>query len=194
MSSSQTLRTFLPRYLDSLITSTMSPSHDNICVGRRCLRAIVFLAIIAAGCQSPSPRTQDSAETLDTTAIRASIDSLAANVMRSNETGDAELFATAWAKDGIMSDAGTPPVHGRDSIVARFRRRPPLPPGAKMTIHPTEFRIQSAEWAYIMGVDTLTSPSSNASGPIQKTFTFLVVLRKTSEGWQTYREVLSANQ
>ncbi len=176
------------------ITSTMPPSHDNIHVGRRCLSAIAFIAIIAAGCRSPSPLTQDSTETLDTTAIRASIDSLAANVMRSHETGDAELFATTWAKDGIMSDAGTPPVHGRDSIVARFRRRPPLPPGAKMIIHPTELRIQSAEWAYVMGVDTLTSPSSNDSGPTQKTFTFLVVLRKTSEGWQTYREVLSANQ
>lgn len=27
-----------------------------------------------------------------------------------------------------------------------------------------------------------------------ETSTFLVLIRKTAEGWQTYREVLSANQ
>jgi uncharacterized protein (TIGR02246 family) len=131
---------------------------------------------------------------IDTTAIRAAIDSLAANVMRANATGDADLFAAPWAADGIMSESGSTPVHGRDSIVARFRRRPPLPPGATMAIHPTDFVIQSPEWAYVMGVDTLTYTPLNASTPIQETSTFLVILHKTSEGWRTYREVLAANQ
>ena len=63
-----------------------------------------------------------------------------------------------------------------------------------MTIHPTELRIQSEEWAYVMGVDTLRFSPPNAATPVQQTFTFLVVLHKTPEGWQTYREVLSANQ
>lgn len=155
---------------------------------------VVFIGVIATSCQSPIQRAPDSSEAFDTTAIRASIDSLAAKVMRANETGDAELFGATWAEDGIMSEAGSPPVHGRDSIVAKFRRRPPLPAGAKMTIHPTELQIQSAEWAYVMGVDTLTYTPPNASTAIRETSTFLVVLRKTSEGWQTYREVLSANQ
>ena len=153
-----------------------------------------FIGIIAAACQSPKQQLAGSSEALDTAGIRASIDSLAANVMRANQTGDAELFAKTWAVDGILSDAGSPPVHGRDSIVARFRRRPPLPPGARMTIHPTELRIHSDEWAHVMGVDTLRFTPPNAASPVQETFTFLVVLHKTSEGWQTYREVLSANQ
>ena len=127
-------------------------------------------------------------------AIRAAIDSLGSKVMRANETGDAELYASLWAEDGIMSYPGGPPIHGRDSIVARFRRRPPLPPGATMTIHPTELRIQSAEWAYVMGTDTFRLAPSNGSAAAPETFTFLVVLRRTAEGWQTYREILSANQ
>jgi hypothetical protein len=45
-----------------------------------------------------------------------------------------------------------------------------------------------------MGVDTLTFTPPRASAPVQQTSTFLVILRKTAEGWQTYREVLSANQ
>jgi uncharacterized protein (TIGR02246 family) len=157
------------------------------------LRATAIMGIIIGACQSPS-RSASKTEAFDTTAIRASIDSLAANVMRANETGDAELYATTWATDGIMSEAGSPPLRGRDAIVAKFRERPPLPPGAKVTVHPNEFHIQSAEWAYVMGVDTLRFTPPKASAPVLQTSTFLVILRKTAEGWQTYREVLSANQ
>lgn len=159
-----------------------------------CLHAVLLVSLIGVACESPREETAGSNAPLDTVSIRASIDSLAANVMRANETGDAALYATTWAVDGMMADAGSPPVYGRDSIVAHFRRRPPLPPGARMTIHPTELQIQSAEWAYVMGVDTLTFTPANAATPTQQTFTFLVILRKTSEGWQTYREVLSPNQ
>ena len=153
--------------------------------------AVVALAV---ACQPQTPDSSTEAAALDTTAIRASIDSLAANVMRAEEAGDAELFATTWATDGIMALPGKPPLHGRDSIVAYFRRRPPLPPGAKMTIHPTELQILSPHWAYVFGVDSLTFTPQGANSPVHETSTFLVVLRKTSEGWQSYREVLSANQ
>jgi uncharacterized protein (TIGR02246 family) len=156
--------------------------------------AIAAIGIATGACEPERQEYPERAEVLDTTAIRASIDSLALNVMRANETGDAELYASVWAVDGVMSNAGSPPVHGRDAIVAEFRRRPPLPPGARMTIHPTELKIQSAEWAYVMGVDTFRYTPPNAAAPVLETYTFLVILRKTAEGWQTYREVLSANQ
>jgi uncharacterized protein (TIGR02246 family) len=126
--------------------------------------------------------------------IGASLDSLGAVVMQANQTGDAELFASTWAQDGIMSTPGSPPIHGRDSIVAAFRRRPPLAPGSSMTIHPTEMQILSPEWAYVFGVDTLRYSPEGAAEPVTETLTFLVLVRKTPEGWQTYREVLSANQ
>jgi uncharacterized protein (TIGR02246 family) len=154
----------------------------------------VVIALLAGACETPEVVSSASAVELDTIAIRASIDSLAANVMRANETGDADLFATTWAADGVMSEPGVEPVRGRDSIVARFRRRPPLPPGARMTIHPTELQIQSAEWAYVMGVDSLTFTTPQSSTPTLETSTFLVILHKGPEGWQTYREVLTAHQ
>jgi uncharacterized protein (TIGR02246 family) len=145
-------------------------------------------------CQSSGNSAPPTVAALDTAAIRAAIDTLASKVMRAHETGDAELFASTWAVDGIMSDAGATPIVGRDSIVAAFRRRPPLPSGARMTIHPTEMQIQGAEWAYVFGVDTLTFASVEGATPARETFTFMVILRKTTEGWQSYREVLSPNQ
>jgi len=158
---------------------------------RRACFAAVLVGLVAA-CQ-PWRASSDALSSLDTVGIRAAIDSLAMRVMRAHETGDAVLFASSWARDGIMSLAGSPPVYGRDSIVAAFRRRPALPPGAKMTIHPTEIRVLSPEWVYVMGVDTLTTPVAGSAAPATATFTFLVLVKKTEEGWQTYREVLSAN-
>lgn len=157
-------------------------------LGRAC--AALALVAFATACQPSAPAESTG---LDTVGIRAAVDSLGAKVQRAHETGDAALYASTWARDGIMSAAGRPSIHGRDSIVAEFRRRPPLPPGAKMSIHPTETRVMSPEWAYVMGVDTLTMPAPGGAAPARTTFTFLVLVRKTEEGWQTYREVLTAN-
>ena len=166
---------------------------SDFCSRHRRLWLMAVAGLVAA-CQPSERLSSNESARLDTVAVRASIDSLATNVMRANETGDAELLASTWATNGIMSLPGSPPVRGRDSIVAAFRRRPPLPPGASMTIHPTEMQILNAEWAYVLGVDTLTYTPQGTKAPVKKTSTFLVLLRKTAEGWQTYREVLSANQ
>ena len=149
--------------------------------------------IVAGACESGAEQPVAANAREDTVGVRASIDELAANVMRANETGDAVLFASTWAEDGIMSMPGGPPIRGRDAIVAAFRTRPPLPPGATMTIHPTEMEIMNGEWAYVMGVDTLTHTPPGAAEPVYETSTFLVLLRRTAEGWQTYREVLTTN-
>jgi uncharacterized protein (TIGR02246 family) len=175
---------------------TASSGSNRMLMNMSCVqRALLLVAAVGVmgACESPEQRPGESA-LADTTGVRASIDSLAANVMRAEQTGDAELFASTWARNGIMSLPGSPPVHGRDSIVAAFRRQPPLPSGAKMTIHPTELQILNREWAYVMGVDTLTYTPQGSAAPVKETSTFLAVLRKTGEGWQTYREVLSANQ
>ena len=92
-----------------------------------------------------------------------------------------------------MAAAGSAVLHGRDAIVEAFRNRPPLPPGARMTVHPTELAVLSADWAYAFGVDTLAYTPPGATEPVIETMTFLVLIRKTADGWKTYREVLTAN-
>ena len=159
-----------------------------------CIRGLLVIsACVFIGCDAPDAAPVSSAVVTDTAGVRAAVDSLGAAVGRAHETRDAELYASLWARDGVMSAPGSPSVHGRDSIVAVFRRQPPLPPGATMTIHPTEMHVINPEWAYVMGVDTLRFAAEGEAPPVTQTFTFLVVVRKTAEGWQTYREVLTAN-
>lgn len=163
------------------------------------LRVVFVLAAWLVGgyltaCQSEVPPASPQHAAVDTAAIGASLDSLAQVVMRANQTGDAELFASTWARDGAMSAPGAPLLQGREAIVAAFRERPPLPPGASMTIHPMEMRVLSADWAYAFGVDSLRYTPEPGAEPVVETSTFLVLIRRTDTGWQTYREVLSANE
>jgi uncharacterized protein (TIGR02246 family) len=158
---------------------------------------VVITVSVAAGLMACRPQDQPSSgqsTAVDTAAILAAIDSLGAIVERADETGDAELYASTWTEDAVISMPGSPPVHGRDAIVADFRRRPPFPRGARFTIHPGEIRILSGEWAYVFGVDSLTYTPERAAEPVAETSTFLVLIRKTPEGWQGYREVIGANQ
>jgi len=158
------------------------------------LYALLVTAGLVAACQPGAPPTPSQPAAVDTAAIGAALDSLAQVVTRANQTGDAELFASTWARDGAMSTPGAPLVRGREAIVAAFRARPPLPPGASLTIHPMELRVLSADWAYAFGVDSLRHVPEQGAEPVVETSTFLVLIRKTDAGWQTYREVLSANE
>lgn len=106
---------------------------------------IVVAAGILAACQPERPRQSGLGAAVDTSAIAASLESLGAVVMRAHNTGDAELFASTWAEDGILSAPGSPPIRGRDSIVSAFRRSPRSRPVARSgsTRWRCEFSAQS---------------------------------------------------
>jgi uncharacterized protein (TIGR02246 family) len=151
------------------------------------------LAAVVGACE-PQDRQDAGATSIDTAAILASIDSLAAAVTQAHKSGSAEQYAATLTPDAIASMPGSPMVQGREAIVAAFKATPPLPPGATMKVTPMEIRVLSADWAYALGVDTLTYTPPGAAQPKKETSTFLVLIKRTPEGWKTYREVLSANQ
>ncbi|MEJ7827780.1 MAG: DUF4440 domain-containing protein [Segetibacter sp.] len=157
---------------------------------------IAILFVVALGfsaCQQPDWRKFEHVA-LDTTAIKASVDSLGAVVQKAHTTGDDKLLGSTWATDGILSIAGSPPVQGRNAIISALRNMPPPPAGGKMEIHPIEIQVLSPEWAYVFGVDSLIYTPPGAKAPVKETSTFFVLVRKTTEGWQTYREILCPNQ
>ena len=157
------------------------------------IAALFGIAISIPACQ-PQEKQALQQPPIDTTSIRASIDSLGRVVQKAHDTKDNELMASTWAKDGILIIAGRPPVFGRDAIVSALSKMPLLPPGGKMEIHPLDIQVMSSEWAYVLGVDSLKYTTPGTTRQNIETSTFFVLVRKTSEGWQTYRETLSPNQ
>jgi uncharacterized protein (TIGR02246 family) len=130
----------------------------------------------------------------DAVSIGAALSELAEQVKTAYANNDAELYASAFTDDAIVSMPGNPPIRGRDALKAAFRSRPPLPPGATFEVDPSELEIINDEWAYAFGTDTLTIPAEDAETPIIQTMTFMVLIRKTTEGWKTFREVISSDQ
>jgi hypothetical protein len=157
-----------------------------------CTTVLGFIVLIQS-CQ-PVNGQESSQVAIDTAAIKASIDSLGAVVSKAHYLRDSKMFASTWAKDGILSMPGSPPVYGRDAIASSFANTPPLPPGSNFQMRRIDMKIMAADWVYILGTDSLTYTPVGASLPIKEASTFFVIIRKTPEGWQTFREVLSPNQ
>ncbi len=157
------------------------------------LRTFFVIGILGIiGCEQENQKSLDN-NAVDTAAILKSIDSLGAVVQKAHTTGDAKLLASTWAKDGIFFNCGSEPVRGRDAIVAAITNMPALPPGSNMTVHPLEIEVLGRDWVYVSGVDSLKTATTGAQDQGVKTLSFSVIVKRTDEGWQTYRETLSPN-
>ena len=155
--------------------------------------AIIPISLYVLSCKSTNPHSFNTNK-IDTAAILASIDSLGRVVQKAHDTRDDSLLLRTWAKNGVLIVEGTPPVYGRDSIVAKLRNMPSLPEGGSVKIKIMEVQVLSSEWAYVFGIDSLNYSSPGGKGIINETLTFFNLIKKTPEGWQTFREILSPNQ
>jgi len=158
------------------------------------LITILFSFVISIVACQQHEKQQFQQSVTDSISIKASIDSLGGVVQKAHDTKDSKLLASTWAEDGILIIAGSPPVYGRNAIVSVLGNMPQLPTGGKMEIHPIEIKVISPEWAYVLGIDSLKYTAHGAAKQTIETSTFFVLVRKTSEGWQTYRETLTPNQ
>ena len=130
----------------------------------------------------------------DAAAIGAALAELAERVKTAYKNNDADMYASAFSDDAIVSVAGNPPIRGLEALKAAFDSRPPLPPGATFEVVPTELEIMNGDWGYAFGTDTLTIPSEGDEPPVVETMTFMVLIRRTPDGWKTFREVISPDQ
>jgi uncharacterized protein (TIGR02246 family) len=128
------------------------------------------------------------------TEIFAALQELANTIKQAYAANDADMYASAFTDDAVVSMPGTPPVRGRDALKKVFESRPPLTAGAVFEVDPAELEVINSEWAYAFGTDTFTIPNADEEHPVVETMTFMVLIRKTPDGWKTFREVVSADQ
>lgn len=155
--------------------------------------AFAALALVLAGtaCEPQARQATEEAAAVDTAAILAAIDSVRGHYEEAFNAGDLERAASIVHPDMIYSPPGHPPIRGRDSVMAYERRS--TPPEATIRIEPMETRVVSDEWVYEYGISTVTFTPEGADEEQSVETTYLVILRNTGDGWQTYRESLSSN-
>ena len=158
------------------------------------LAGVVLAGILLTGLAACQPQGQGQGQqaAVDTAAIHSKLDSLRSAFEEAYSAGDFETVASVVHPNMVYSPPGRPPIQGRDSIVAYDQKM--RPPGASIDIEPIEVRILTGEWAYEIGTSTIRYTPEGADAPRSMEATYLVVLRKTPDGWKTYRESLSTNQ
>lgn len=153
---------------------------------------IPLLAIIfATGCQQMQQDRVDMGQVtaIDTTAIIASIDNLRSSYQDAVNNGNMEALGALVTEDAKMVQPGTP-----EWDAMREAAMGPFPAGATITITPMETQVLSRDWAYDMGSSTLTYTPEGSNEAITLRDTYLVLLKRTADGWKVHREVASALQ
>lgn len=149
---------------------------------------IVVVAVGLAACRSQSQKPPRQAATVDTAAVIASIDSLRAAYENAFAAGDVKKMATLLTDDGRFVQPG-----GAQWDSMRAASKGPFPSGATLDISPMEVRVLSKDWAYELGTATLAYTPKGPGKERTLPHTYLLLLRKTPEGWKAHREVASSH-
>lgn len=141
-----------------------------------------------AACQPQAQQPSEQHAVVDTTAVRAAIDTLRSAYEEAVASGSFENMAAGLAEGAVMVPPGG---SDWDSLFAASEF--PFPPGATIDITPIEVQVLSENWAYEFGNSKVTYTPEGASEARVLNDTYLVIFRNTADGWKLYREVASSN-
>lgn len=159
-------------------------------------RLLALLLAAGAGltaCHSRAERAKTEGAAVDTSAVRAAIDSVRRAFERDVADGSLDRGAEIYHAEAIKSDPGRPPIRGRDSIVALQNRQ--LESGnSDVRLEPIETRVMGERWAYEFGTATVTGTAEASNREFSMTETYLAVYRRGPNGWKLYREAYSLDR
>lgn len=124
-----------------------------------------------------------------TNEVRAEIDKLRSEYEVAVAGSRTDAMQRLLAHGAVMVRPGAPAWEA----MAAAASGAPFPAGAKIVINPIEVVALSEEWAYEFGTATTTYVPPGSREATQLRDTYLLLLRKTREGWKAYREVASSS-
>ncbi|NBB72305.1 MAG: DUF4440 domain-containing protein, partial [Bacteroidetes bacterium] len=138
----------------------------------------------SVGACQPQGQGQGQQAAVDTTAVIAQFDSLRGAYEQAVAAGDFEKMGTMLTNGAVMVQPGDP-----EWDTMRAASKGPFPPGATIDITPKEVRVLSRNWAYDFGTATVEYTPEGEEEPRSLHDTYLLILRKTPDGWKAHREV-----
>jgi len=155
------------------------------------LIGVLLLALGLAACQPGANRDRQSGATVDTAAVKSTLDSIRQTFIAAYEAGDAEQIASLWTEQGRQAIPMAPPVRGRDTIEVLSKRWFESNPATREATVDTvrDVRVLSEDWAYAYTTWTFRVTPEDADQSQTTTTTFVMLYRKTPSGWKTHLEV-----
>ena len=121
--------------------------------------------------------------------VRAEIDKLRSAYETAVASGRIEAMFPLLAEGAVMVHPGAADWKAMEAAASGA----PFPVGARIAIRPIEVVTLSEEWAYEFGTSTTTYTPPGSKEIAQLRDTYLILFRKTAEGWKAYREVASSS-
>ena len=121
--------------------------------------------------------------------VRAEIDKLRSAYEAAVASGRIEAMLPLLAEGAVMVHPGATDWKDMEAAASGA----PFPVGARISIRPIEVVTLSEEWAYEFGTSTTTYTPPASDSVAQLRDTYLILFRKTADGWKAYREVASSN-
>ena len=122
-------------------------------------------------------------------AVRAEIDKLRSAYETAVATGRIEAMLPLLAEGAVMVHPGAADWKAMEAAASGA----PFPAGARIVIRPMEVVALSDDWAYEFGTSTTTYTPPGSKEIAQLRDTYLILFRKTADGWKAYREVASSS-
>lgn len=167
----------------------------SLCNWSGLLGLILFAAGLAA-CQPGENQSRQSDQTVDTAAVKSALDSIRHTFIAAYEAGDAEKIASLWTEQGRQAIPMAAPVRGRDTIEALTKQAFESNSATREATVDTvrDVRALSDDWAYSYTTWTFRVTPADADQPETTTATFVILYRKTPDGWKTHLEVGSPHK
>lgn len=174
-----------------MIINRFRASNDSSTSTHLRLTISLLAVLLIAGCQSMDQERAGMAEgaAIDTTAILASVNNLRSSYQNAVNSGDMETLSGLVTEDAKMVQPGT-----ADWDAMREAAMGPFPAGSNITITPMETHVINNDWVYEMGSSTITYTPEGSGEAVTLGDTYLVILKRTADGWKVHREVASAMQ
>jgi len=123
-----------------------------------------------------------------TNTVKREIDKLRSAYEGAVASGRIDSMLPLLAEGAVMVQPGAPDWLAMTAAASGA----PFPAGARIEIKPMEVVALSDEWAYEFGTATTTYVPQGSSETTRLRDTYLILFRKTKDGWQAYREVASS--
>ena len=145
--------------------------------------SLTALSLVAA-CQ-PAEQAGTPEAAVDTAAVEAAIDSLRQAYITAYNAGETGRLASLYTEDAAFLPADAPVVSGREAIRAAMEEQ--LAPAPTLEVNPREVNPLSADWTQAAGTYRVAVQPEGAAEPQVVQGSYLLLLRRTPEGWRLFR-------
>ncbi len=155
--------------------------------------SLLLTIVMMAACMPVQPAAQVEAQPAPETDMEAVVNAIWTEYAAANVAGDAERWIALWDENGVKMPPGSPPIEGKENILARKQAAAAKWITNEMTITDLEYEV-AGDWAYVRGVYSATDTPTAGGESVKTDGKYMSILHRQPDGsWKLYRDLSNSN-